>query len=166
MKLTRAGDPHEIDAEVISRDGNTIRVRIGDKEIAVLCERDIGRFVECVLARIVTGSAGPAGHGLTAKDHLEPAGRIELHHSVAFYVDGPDIPVGVNSYPMRRVECILTPGLQHLPALVELNDGMRAAIEDPHIVAAIDRNAGGFAEVPAFGKLGPVLDDFVGQWGA
>ena len=32
MKLTRAGDAHEIDAEVISRDGNTIRVRIRDTE--------------------------------------------------------------------------------------------------------------------------------------
>jgi len=35
MKLMRAGDPHEIDAEVISRDGGTIRVRIGDRELAV-----------------------------------------------------------------------------------------------------------------------------------
>ena len=33
MKLTRTGDPREIDAEVISRDGNTIRVRIGDQKI-------------------------------------------------------------------------------------------------------------------------------------
>src|ERR1019366_6948446 len=34
MKLTRAGDLREIDAEVISRDGSTIRVRIGDRELA------------------------------------------------------------------------------------------------------------------------------------
>jgi len=34
MKLTRPGDDREIDAEVISRDGNTIRVRIGDRELA------------------------------------------------------------------------------------------------------------------------------------
>ena len=34
MKLTRAGDLHEIDAEVIARDGGTIRVRIGDREFA------------------------------------------------------------------------------------------------------------------------------------
>ena len=34
MKLTRAGDPHEIDAEVIAREGDTIRVRIGDRELA------------------------------------------------------------------------------------------------------------------------------------
>jgi biotin carboxyl carrier protein len=34
MKLTRAGDAHEIDAEVISRDGDTVRVRIGDRELA------------------------------------------------------------------------------------------------------------------------------------
>jgi 3-methylcrotonyl-CoA carboxylase alpha subunit len=33
MKLIRAGDSHEIDAEVIARDSNTIRVRIGDKEL-------------------------------------------------------------------------------------------------------------------------------------
>jgi biotin carboxyl carrier protein len=33
MKLTRAGDSREIDAEVISRDGSTIRVRIGDREL-------------------------------------------------------------------------------------------------------------------------------------
>jgi biotin carboxyl carrier protein len=32
MKLTRAGDSHEIDAEVIARDGGTIRVRIGGRE--------------------------------------------------------------------------------------------------------------------------------------
>lgn len=33
MKLIRADDPHEIDAEAISRDGSAIRVRIGDREI-------------------------------------------------------------------------------------------------------------------------------------
>jgi biotin carboxyl carrier protein len=33
MKLIRVGDSHEIDAEVISRDGNTIRIRIGDREL-------------------------------------------------------------------------------------------------------------------------------------
>ncbi len=33
MKLMRAGDSREIDAEVIARDGNTIRVRIGDREL-------------------------------------------------------------------------------------------------------------------------------------
>jgi len=34
MKLTRAGDSREIDAEVISRDGSTVRVRIGDRQLA------------------------------------------------------------------------------------------------------------------------------------
>ncbi len=34
MKLTRAGNSREIDAEVISRDGMTIRVRIGDRQLA------------------------------------------------------------------------------------------------------------------------------------
>ncbi|HZC46355.1 MAG TPA: biotin/lipoyl-containing protein, partial [Candidatus Acidoferrum sp.] len=33
MKLTRAGDSHEIDAEVLSRNGGSIRVRIGDREM-------------------------------------------------------------------------------------------------------------------------------------
>jgi biotin carboxyl carrier protein len=33
MKLTRTGDSREYDAEVLSRDGNTIRVRIGDREL-------------------------------------------------------------------------------------------------------------------------------------
>jgi biotin carboxyl carrier protein len=33
MKLTRVGDSGQIDAEVLSRDGSTIRVRIGDREI-------------------------------------------------------------------------------------------------------------------------------------
>ena len=33
MKLTRAGDPKEIDVEIIARDGSAIRVRIGDREI-------------------------------------------------------------------------------------------------------------------------------------
>jgi biotin carboxyl carrier protein len=33
MKLIRVGDSHEIDAEVISRDGNTVRVRLGDREL-------------------------------------------------------------------------------------------------------------------------------------
>src|SRR5579863_2578333 len=35
MKLVRSGDVHEIDAEVISRDRGTIRVRIGDRELDV-----------------------------------------------------------------------------------------------------------------------------------
>jgi biotin carboxyl carrier protein len=34
MKLTRTGDSREYDAEVLSRDGDTIRVRIGDRELA------------------------------------------------------------------------------------------------------------------------------------
>ena len=34
MKYTRAGDSREIDAEVISRDGSAIRVRIGDRQLA------------------------------------------------------------------------------------------------------------------------------------
>jgi biotin carboxyl carrier protein len=34
MKLTRAGDSREIDVDVVARDGSTIRVRIGDREIA------------------------------------------------------------------------------------------------------------------------------------
>jgi biotin carboxyl carrier protein len=34
MKLTRAGDSHEIDAEMPARDGNRVRVRIGDREVA------------------------------------------------------------------------------------------------------------------------------------
>ena len=34
MKLTRIGDPNEIDAEVIARDGNMVRVRIGERELA------------------------------------------------------------------------------------------------------------------------------------
>jgi biotin carboxyl carrier protein len=33
MKLTRAGDSHEIDAEVIARDAGAIRVRIGGREV-------------------------------------------------------------------------------------------------------------------------------------
>jgi 3-methylcrotonyl-CoA carboxylase alpha subunit len=34
MKLTRAGDLREIDAEVIAREGGAIRVRIGERELA------------------------------------------------------------------------------------------------------------------------------------
>jgi 3-methylcrotonyl-CoA carboxylase alpha subunit len=34
MKLIRTGDSREYDAEVLSRDGNTIRVRIGERELA------------------------------------------------------------------------------------------------------------------------------------
>jgi biotin carboxyl carrier protein len=34
MKFTRAGDSREIDAEVISRDGSAVRVRIGNRELA------------------------------------------------------------------------------------------------------------------------------------
>ncbi|HYK64452.1 MAG TPA: hypothetical protein VEY94_05875, partial [Patescibacteria group bacterium] len=34
MKLTRAGYSAEIDAELISRDGNSIRVRVGDREVS------------------------------------------------------------------------------------------------------------------------------------
>jgi biotin carboxyl carrier protein len=34
MKLMRAGDSHEIDAEVVWRDGVTVRIRIGDRQLA------------------------------------------------------------------------------------------------------------------------------------
>jgi biotin carboxyl carrier protein len=33
MKLTRVGDSREIDAEVVARDGSTVRVHLGDLEI-------------------------------------------------------------------------------------------------------------------------------------
>jgi biotin carboxyl carrier protein len=33
MKFTRAGDSHEIDAEVVARDGDRIRVRLGEREL-------------------------------------------------------------------------------------------------------------------------------------
>jgi len=33
MKLTRVGDSQEFDAEVTSRDGNTVRLRIADREL-------------------------------------------------------------------------------------------------------------------------------------
>ncbi len=34
MKLVRAGDSRETDVEVISRDGDVVRIRIGDRELA------------------------------------------------------------------------------------------------------------------------------------
>lgn len=34
MKLTRVGDSHEIDVEVISRDGGLLRIRVGERELA------------------------------------------------------------------------------------------------------------------------------------
>jgi biotin carboxyl carrier protein len=34
MKLTRVGDSREFDAELIARDGNAVRVRVGDREIS------------------------------------------------------------------------------------------------------------------------------------
>jgi len=34
MKLKRPGDPREFDVEIISRDGATLRVRVGEKEIS------------------------------------------------------------------------------------------------------------------------------------
>ncbi|MDO8432344.1 MAG: biotin/lipoyl-containing protein [Candidatus Binatus sp.] len=34
MKLKRDGDPHSHDVELISRDGSTLRARIGDREVA------------------------------------------------------------------------------------------------------------------------------------
>jgi len=105
----------------------------------------------------------PPRHGLAAQNHLQASSRIEFHHHVAFDVDGPDGAVGVHAYSVRRDERVLAPGLQHLAILVELNDRVRTAIEYPDVVFAVNRHARAFTEVPAFRKLRPILDDFVGQ---
>ncbi len=45
MKLKRDGDPNVHDVEVISRDGSTLRARIGDREIAAEFVADSGASV-------------------------------------------------------------------------------------------------------------------------
>src|SRR5882724_5291769 len=100
---------------------------------------------------------------MAAENHLQLSRRVEFHHHVALDVDGPDGAVGIDAYSMRRDERVLTPGLQHLATLVELNDRVGTAIEYPDVVLAVDRHARAFTKVPAFRKLRPILDDFVGQ---
>ena len=80
---------------------------------------------------------------------------------MALDVDAPDIAVVVDADAMVGDDHVVTPGLEHLSALVELDDRVRAAIEYPDVVVAVDGDAGAFAEVPALGELSPVFDYFV-----
>ena len=86
---------------------------------------------------------------------IQVAGRGEF--------GGIDISVGVHTDSVCGVEGVVSPGLQHLAVLIELDDGMRTSVEHPDIVMPVYRDAGGFTEVPALGKLRPILDYFVGQ---
>src|SRR5262249_40120959 len=55
-----------------------VDVAIGDIEIAVRGEGDVSRFVERILAVVVTRGTRTAHSGLSSEDHLQPSSPIKF----------------------------------------------------------------------------------------
>ena len=98
MKLTRVGDSDEIDAEVLARDGNAVRIRVGDREVSAEFTPNVdgggvlvidGRRYPVFGARrkdSILVSVGPASFEFKP---VEPASRRRAHGLAAHEIIAP-----------------------------------------------------------------------------
>lgn len=138
-----------------------VAVTVGDEEIAVGKEAQAGGLVECVCGFIIANGFTSIGY-----DHLQTALAVEFHDGVAFHVDQPDIAIGIDLNAVGGDDGDFGPGLEHGSVAIEFDDGVSAAVEHPDVVELIDGDSGHLAEVPTFGEIGPIFDDFHWQFGA
>src|SRR5579862_9447632 len=150
-----------------------VAVAVGDEDIAVRRDHDVGRPVELVIAI--------AGDARLADRHQHPPIGTELYRRFAAAIAGlavgdPDIAVAVGAEAMRPVDQLRAEA-HHLPAGgVEFLDRRNAradagfaaaAVVDPEAGAvAVDIDADRLAPRPAFRQLRPMLDDVIRIWRA
>ena len=91
----------------------------------------------------------------------ERALRRVLVDRVALVVDEEDAVVGADEDPVRAHEGAGAPRVDEPAFLVEDDERMRAAAEDEHALAGIDRDADHLGEGPAGREALPALHDLV-----
>src|SRR5450631_1238840 len=150
-----------------------VAVAVGDEDVAVRRDHDVGRAVELVIAI--------AGNAWLADRHQQSAIGTELQSRCApaiadLAIGDPDIAVAVRAEAMRPVDQLRAEA-HHLPAggveFLDRRDARSdtgfaaAAVVDPEAGAvAIDIDADRLAPRPPFGQLRPVLDDVIRIWRA
>src|SRR5580704_5728840 len=150
-----------------------VAVAVGDEDIAIRRDYDVGRAVELVIAI--------AGDARLADRHQHPPIGTEFYRRFAAAIAGlaigdPDIAVAVSTEAMWPVDQARAEA-HHLPAGgVEFLDrrdaradaGFAAAtVVDPKAGAvAVDIDADRLAPRPALGQLRPMLDDVIRIWRA
>src|SRR5439155_4075310 len=127
---------------------------VGDEDVAVLRDDQIGHAVERVARLIVAGDA------LAAERHQQLAVGAELEDLVVAAIGDPDMPRAIGAQKMRRLEHVLAPGAEEAAVLVECYDRhRRVAVEDVDVAFRVDVDAGRAApRGHALGKRHPVVD--------
>jgi len=115
-------------------------------------------LVELLLTVIVTGDSLSG-----AQDKLHAAFPAELEHHVSEDIDDPGIAVAVEGNGVNGLEESVSPRLQYISVPVELDNGALTAMDHPDAVVLVDGETRALAEVPAFGKLRPIGDEFMRQ---
>src|SRR3954463_9783676 len=110
---------HELAVCGEARDAGVWALAIGDQDVAVLLDRDIGHAVEGVL-RLVT-----AGDALLAQRHKKLALRGELECLHITPIGDPDIARTVDAEKMRGLEHVLAPAAQEFAVAIKDHDRHR-----------------------------------------
>ena len=98
------------------------------------------------------------------EQHLALGGAFA--HHVAAVVGQIQRVVHVDVQSMRARILAFAPGAQELTVAVEHHHRVLAAVEDVHLVLAVDRDRAHVLEFPAVRQFRPVLDDFVAMLAA
>src|SRR5580704_14713500 len=150
-----------------------VAMAVGNENIAVRRDLDVGRYVELVIAI--------AGNARLADRHQQASIGTELQSRCAPAIAGlavgdPDIAVAVRAEAMRPVDQLRAEA-RHLPAgRIEFLDrrdaradagfGATAVVHPEAGAVAIDIDADRLAPRPPFGQFRPVLDDVIRIWRA
>src|SRR5208282_349363 len=153
----------EFDDTVVRLRYRKIAMAVGDKNVAVGCDKYIGRRIECV------GTV--AGYAEFSERHQDSPVRRELHGGLVFPVGDPDRSVGsgeqavrpteqsgseAHDEPARRIEFLDRRDVRAVAAFAA------AAVEHPYArTVAIDVNADRHSPHAPLRKLGPIVDDVI-----
>ena len=132
-----------------------IAVTVGNVEVAVGREGDIGGTVERVVAFT---ALSPAAH-----DHQYTSPGTELEDNMEAAVGDPEIAFGINLQTVRGLEQTLTHRANEAALATDFDNRLCPAMEDVDLLPRTHRDAGRFEEVHAEWQLGPAGDEFIRQ---
>ena len=123
-----------------------VTVAVGDKEMAVRPEGDVGGADEATLT--------PGGLLAHFDLHQLFALRSEFQDGGAFGVGGPDVAGGVDADAVRNFVETASPASQDMSGGIDDDDGVGfiATLKKINIALAIDVDPGNHAEFPAGGR--------------
>src|SRR5262249_11587433 len=130
-----------------------IAVSVRHVDLALGRERGVGAAIERLAAQEGCGLVGHAD----GQQHLALGGH--LADRVVAVVGAVEGVVAVDMDAVRATEQAFAPRAQEVALAVEYHHGMLTAVEDVHVVLAVDRDRRDIAELPAVGQLRPVLHD-------